>query len=504
MCILIFLRGEVNLKKPIGIIIFAVLTALLICGVFEASADVPYKGASPWAVPELDKAVGYGLITDKIKDNMSASITREEFTEIAVKLYEKYTGKTAVYSDMSAFIDTKNPEVFKAHNLKIVNGTNVKRGIFSPDQLINREQVAAMMFRTVNAIKPEADFSTAGVSKFPDEKDISGWALESVRFMNKNGFLKGEGGKISPKGTCTREMAVVIAARVYEKYTESTGAYEGDSGKPGLKGINESYNWVQIVINDMQIFQDDYRIKEKDGSGYIFISAEKFKYAFKYPYVGNYTYPEIDISDGNIRASWRDEKGITLQVDMREGYTEALQNGAKVNIGMAPYSENEKLFIPINLFITAMEMNVKTDTRGDTLLVQYKDDFPLRILEGTWSDSGTDLFTGFKDIVSGAASLSSFTTTYNFNGDGTYGLGMASVGGANDTFIIQRGKYEVMGSTIMCYDIVETIYKGKPFKLMYEDKLLNDPQYWFIGNYDAKEGKIEIGGMWLNRVKQTQ
>ncbi len=497
-----YLRGEVNLKRTVSIIVvFAIISASLAFGVSAEYSDVPYKGASSWAVTELDRAAEYGFITDKIKDNMNASITREEFAEIAVRLYEKYTGNSAPYSDMSVFVDTKNPEIFKAYSLKIVNGTDLKRGLFSPDRLISREQVAVMMFRAVNAIEPDTDFSTAEVGEFRDEKDISGWALESVRFMNKNGFLKGEDGKINPQGTCTREMAVLIATRVYEKYTAETGGYAAGGNSAHEEGINESYNWVQIVVNDMEIFQDDYRIKEKQGFDYIFISAEKFRYAFKWPYVGNYTYPEIDISDGSISASWRDEESIVLQVNMQEGNTEALVNGTQVDIGIAPYSENGKLYIPINLLISAMEMNVETNSRGDILFIQYKSDFPRDILLGTWSDVNTDLFTGFQDIASGAVSLSSFATAYEFSSDGTYGLRMASVGGFNDTFIMQRGKYEVMGSTIMCYDIIETVYKGKPFKLMYEDKSLTEPQYWFIGNYNDPEDKIEIGGMWLNRIK---
>lgn len=39
-----------------------------------------YKGASNWAVAELDKALQYGLITKRIADNMAANITREGST----------------------------------------------------------------------------------------------------------------------------------------------------------------------------------------------------------------------------------------------------------------------------------------------------------------------------------------------------------------------------------------------------------------------------------------
>lgn len=65
---------------------------------------------------------------------------------------------------------------------------------------------------------PDADFSTAGADVYPDEKNISGYALESVKFMNKNGLMTGISGNFVPKGTTTREQAVVIAVRTVERY----------------------------------------------------------------------------------------------------------------------------------------------------------------------------------------------------------------------------------------------------------------------------------------------
>lgn len=463
------------------------------CGVFAETSAIPYKEASPWAVPELDKAAEYGLITDKIKDNINAPITREEFAEIAVRLYEKCAGKSAPFTNTDAFADTNNLEVFKAYNLKIVNGTDTRRKLFLPDNQATREQVAVMLYRTINAINPDADFSAGGDVQFADEREIAGWAVESVKFMYENGFLKGVNGKISPKGTCTREMAVLIAARVYEKY------FPGDSGNES-EVINGQSNWSQIVVNDMEIFGSEYRISEKNGSVYIFISADKFKYAFKRPNVGYYTYPEVEIIGSSISASWKDEKGnIVMQAEMKENSEMVLINGVNANMGIAPYSENGKLFIPINLFVGALEMDMETSDSGDVLYIQYKNDFPMEILEGTWSDTDADLFRSFEEIAAEAALLPSFATAYQFNNDGTYRMRMVSAGGSNDTFIAQKGKYRIMGSTIAFYDITETIYKGTPFQLIHEDKLLDKWQYSFIGNYNAKEDKIEIGVMWLDR-----
>ena len=175
-----------------------------------------YKEASTWAVQELDRAAEYGFITEKIKDKMNGPISREELCEVIMKLYEKMLGE-ATYKDMSAFTDTQNPEIFKAFELGIVSG--VGNGKFAPKQLTNREQVAVMMHNAVKKIKPDADFSIDGVGNFKDEKLISSWALQSVKFMNKNGLIIGSNGNVDPKGTTTREQAVLIVVRTYEKYT---------------------------------------------------------------------------------------------------------------------------------------------------------------------------------------------------------------------------------------------------------------------------------------------
>ncbi|MGE5678221.1 MAG: hypothetical protein ACM3ZR_09230, partial [Pseudomonadota bacterium] len=45
----------------------------------SANSVVDYTGASSWALPELQKAVEYGLYTDSIMNNYTQKITREEF-----------------------------------------------------------------------------------------------------------------------------------------------------------------------------------------------------------------------------------------------------------------------------------------------------------------------------------------------------------------------------------------------------------------------------------------
>lgn len=194
------------------------------------SALGAYQNASSWAVQELDRALEYGLITDKIRGEMNAPITREEFCEVIMALYENMAGKV-VADDKGVFTDTNNPQVYKANKLGIVNGVGNNR--FDPNALTNREQVAVMIYRAIKAMLPYTDFSADGAESFSDEKTISEWAYEPVMFMNKNGLLKGSSGKVDPKGVTTREQAVLMVVRTYEKFCLSGVVAPGETGASG-------------------------------------------------------------------------------------------------------------------------------------------------------------------------------------------------------------------------------------------------------------------------------
>ena len=176
---------------------------------------------------ELDKAAEYGLITSSIKDKMSEPITREEFAELAVLLYEKTTKETAQPESPNPFTDSNNPEVLKAYKIGIVTGVGNNK--FDPKALTNREQVATMLSRAVRVMVPDADFSIEGAPSFSDEEHISNWALEHVKYMSKIGVIKGSEGKFMPKAvttaevasgyaTTTCEQATLMAVRIYEKF----------------------------------------------------------------------------------------------------------------------------------------------------------------------------------------------------------------------------------------------------------------------------------------------
>ncbi len=74
-----------------------------------------YSDASDWAQPELKKANELGLIPSMLKGaDMTKPITREEFCELAVLLFEKVTKTTATPGSPNPFTDTTNGQILKA------------------------------------------------------------------------------------------------------------------------------------------------------------------------------------------------------------------------------------------------------------------------------------------------------------------------------------------------------------------------------------------------------
>lgn len=189
-------------------------------------ASIGLTGSS-WALSELKKAEALGLIPDMLSGaDMTKPINREEFAVLAVLLYEKATGAAAATVSKNPFTDTVNPEVLKAYAMEITYGTSDTT--FEPQLIINREQCAAMLYRTIKKIAPKADYSVQAVPDFPDQKDIDSWAVEGTKYMSKLEIIRGDaGGNFMPKatttaqeaigyGTATREAAVLMAVRTYD------------------------------------------------------------------------------------------------------------------------------------------------------------------------------------------------------------------------------------------------------------------------------------------------
>lgn len=171
--------------------------------------------ASNWAKEEIKKSIDIGLKTEKMMNsNFKEYTTREGFCELVMKMYEKLGGR--VETSSNPFVDTTNPEVIKAYNAGIINGTTTTT--FSPNDSLTREQLCVMILRTINLTNQQYEFKTQFQKQYEDIDEISSWALNSVEILNGYKIINGSGASLNPKDKVTKEMAVLMLYRTYEMF----------------------------------------------------------------------------------------------------------------------------------------------------------------------------------------------------------------------------------------------------------------------------------------------
>lgn len=172
---------------------------------------------SSWARAEVNTAVERGLATDRVLRDYQKPITREEFCELIMRLYDRLSGNEEEKHSSNPFKDTDNPEVLRAYNLGIVGGTG--NGTFSPNKPLNREQMSAMFFNMIKLLYPDIE-NTAEELTFNDKNAISKWAYPAIQYMNKTKIITGSNNLFNPQKEASREQATALIARIFEKFNK--------------------------------------------------------------------------------------------------------------------------------------------------------------------------------------------------------------------------------------------------------------------------------------------
>lgn len=169
--------------------------------------------------------------------DLTGPINRAEFAAVAVNLYEEMGG--TVYDPETLtmpFTDVSSDAITKAYKIGITNGVSPTK--FNPYSRISRQDIAAMLTRVYKSLALDGwtlngdgnyRLDASGVTPFADDKDISGYAKDSVYFMVKNGIIKGvSANTFAPRNTtsaqtaigyadATREQAIILAIRMFQK-----------------------------------------------------------------------------------------------------------------------------------------------------------------------------------------------------------------------------------------------------------------------------------------------
>lgn len=203
---------------------FLVISLLLTMVSTAAYAQTPSAWAQE-AVEEL-KSTGY-FDANRFKDYQKP-ITRLEFIYFAVRLFEVISGQEIQVDANVSFNDTSDIWALKGATVGITSG--VGNGQFAPDSILNREQLATMLVKTVQlANLPLAE---PGEYRFSDDSQISSWAKEAMYIARENNILGGVGNNMAaPKQSATVEQCIILINRVLTNYVNynNIDEYQFDS-----------------------------------------------------------------------------------------------------------------------------------------------------------------------------------------------------------------------------------------------------------------------------------
>ena len=162
----------------------------------------------------MDEAVSSGLMNGVSETELdpNGNITRAMFVTILHRAAgtpeaEKKAEFTDVASD-TWYTDAVDWAVSEG----IVNG--VSETEFAPNQLIKRQEVAAMLYRHAQSEGKGFEGTWAFQLEYADSADVAEYAYEPICWCTMNGVLNGkDNNMLDPNGTATRAEAAAMLIR---------------------------------------------------------------------------------------------------------------------------------------------------------------------------------------------------------------------------------------------------------------------------------------------------
>lgn len=187
-----------------------ILRGLFCLLLFAALAFTVSAEPSDWAREEVAAAEAAGLVPFYLSHDYQKPITREQFCDLLLQsFFPNETGAPASFSDCKA----DSVAVIAAKG--IVNGFS--DGTFRPNDLLTREQAAAILWRLQNAALGTAPLP-AVQTVFADSILVGPWAEPYVSWCCENAVMNGVGGgSFDPRGTYTREQSILTVYRLWSE-----------------------------------------------------------------------------------------------------------------------------------------------------------------------------------------------------------------------------------------------------------------------------------------------
>lgn len=175
-----------------------------------------------WAKDEIEVLASRSIIQGVTKDHFEPNepITRAQFAVLLARALQLPTGAyKGVFTDVSSQMAWAAPHIEAAYRAGIVQGN---KGLFKPDDVITREQMATMLVRAL-AYKNQHTKGNEPIT-FADESAIAPYAREHVQLAASLQLIRGTvvNGKLvfKPKANATRAESAVMLYRLLQQTGE--------------------------------------------------------------------------------------------------------------------------------------------------------------------------------------------------------------------------------------------------------------------------------------------
>lgn len=176
-----------------------------------------------WAADAINFLAKKGIISGYSETTFApnASITRAEFAKLISTLYG-LVSESSVFASQTFADVSKDAWYFNyvevCAQLGVVNG--YEDGEFKPNNLISRQEMAAMIYRTAQVMGTTLT-PVVAEKTFDDANQIYDYAKEAVSALQKAGIVSGTSDTtFEPTAGCTRAQAATIMYNMYTKYAK--------------------------------------------------------------------------------------------------------------------------------------------------------------------------------------------------------------------------------------------------------------------------------------------
>lgn len=184
----------------------------------KSYADVPRQH---WLYPALRQLIAAHVVTGVSEDRFAPDrqVSRAEFVTLWMRTLGTAEPVGGQETEGATFVDVPvtayyAAAVAAARQAGIVNGRG--DGRFAPDELITREEMAAMLVRGLEQAGQPAGAGDRQPFSFADQDDVSAWALPAMEQAASIGLVGGyEDGTVRPQRWATRAEAAQMIWRAY-------------------------------------------------------------------------------------------------------------------------------------------------------------------------------------------------------------------------------------------------------------------------------------------------